>query len=188
MEKVNTLNIKGYNALPKDSPISYNNENGETVDFTAVQSTTFANIYSESNNLVSELTSITDYQRLDDENKAKAIKKAYDTYYDYAKMKALKTTSTNKLANLLYASNGRLDISKFIIGLTALANVEKPESKTRKELVLEKINKMTNLSRAEKLLLVYLNGFKLTDTNKVVLQNYLSQKSITNKDVAENLG
>ena len=45
---------------------------------------------------------------------------------------------------------------------------------------------MRGYTKAEKLLLIYLCGFSLSDANKTVLQSFLTQKGATLKD-AKNL-
>lgn len=186
LNEVNKLYSEGYNALPKNCLTSYTDEDGFTVPLTPTQSDTFIKYYSTSNEEVSNLMNISDYQTLDSESKAKMIRKVYDAYYEYAKVKATGVASTNRLVNLLNITNGRLGLSKFVLGVNALSNIEATKNKTRKELVLEKINKMKGYTKAEKLLLIYLCGFSLSDTNKTVLQSFLTQKGATLKD-AKNL-
>jgi hypothetical protein len=182
LNEVNKLYSEGYNALPKNCLTSYTDEDGFTVPLTPTQSDTFIKYYSTSNEEVSNLVNISDYQTLDSESKAKMIRKVYDAYYEYAKVKATGVSSTNRLVNLLNITNGRLGLSKFVLGVNALSNIEATKNKTRKELVLERINKMRGYTKAEKLLLFYLCGFSLSETNKTVLQSFLTQKGATLKD------
>lgn len=185
LNEVNSLFINGYNAIPKNCLTSYNDEKGNTISLTATQTDYFMKYYSQSNKEVSGLISLSDYKSLNNESKAKLIKKIYDSYYDYAKVKVLNATSTNKIVNLLNVTSGGLGLSKFVIGVNALSNIEATKNKTRKELVLEKINKMSGYTKAEKLLLVYLCGFSLSENNKMLIQNYLAQNGSTLKDAKD---
>ena len=89
----------------------------------------------------------------------------------------------NKLAQLLYLSNGSLDMAKYIAGLQKIGSIEGTEKETRKNLVLKEINKM-NLNRSEKLMLLYLSGYKLSEENKVQLERYLKNNNIDTKSLA----
>lgn len=185
-DEIVQLESDGYSATPKATMTYYNDDKGNKIELTKVQQQSFNNYYKEANTMVSSLLEISDYKTLDNETKAKMIKKIYDSYYDYAKIKVTGTTSTNKIVNLLSITNGRIGLSKFVIGVNALSNIEATKNKTRKELVLEKINKMSGYTKAEKLLLVYLCGFTLSDNNKTKLRQYLTQCGATLKD-AKNL-
>lgn len=177
-----SLEVQGYTATPKATITYYNDDKGQRIELTKVQQQEFNQYYKLANEHVSELMNISEYQTLDGEAMAKMIRKIYDTYYDYAKTKTLGVSSTNKMVNLLSITNGRLGLSKFVLGVNALSNIEATKNKTRKELVLERINKMRGYTKAEKLLLIYLCGFSLSDTNKTVLQSFLTQKGATLKD------
>lgn len=185
-DEIVQLESDGYSATPKATMTYYNDDKGNKIELTKVQQQSFNNYYKEANTMVSSLLEISDYKTLDNETKAKMIKKIYDSYYDYAKIKLTGTTSTNKIVNLLSITNGRIGLSKFVIGVNALSNIEATKNKTRKELVLEKINKMSGYTKVEKLLLVYLCGFTLSDNNKTKLRQYLTQCGATLKD-AKNL-
>ena len=56
-------------------------------------------------------------------------------------------------------------------------------NKTKKQIVLEKLNKV-NLSKNEKFLILYLSGYKLNEENKLSLENYLQTKGIKKNSLA----
>ena len=129
----------------------------------------------------------TNYQSLDDEYKAKLLQKVYNTYYYYAQTKISGVQSTNKLTQLLAASNGNINVSKLIIGINAISTIKANKNKTKKELILEALNKYKNYSKQEKLLMLYISGFSVSDNNKQDLKRYLSQKGMSTKDIKEYL-
>ena len=89
-----------------------------------------------------------------------------------------------QFSNLTIA-NGKIGFSKILIGVNALSSITASKVMTRKELVLAQINKMSGYSKAEKLLLVYLLGFSLSDDSKRVLTNYINKSGATYKDAKE---
>ena len=147
----------------------------------------FYEYYSKSSNEVKELLSNSNYQSLDDEYKAKLLQKVYNTYYYYAQTKISGVQSTNKLTQLLAASNGNINVSKLIIGINAISTIKANKNKTKKELILEALNKYKNYSKQEKLLMLYISGFSVSDNNKQDLKRYLSQKGMPTKDIKEYL-
>lgn len=183
-DEINKLYKEGYNALPRNCLTSYTDEKGHTIPLTEAQSDNFMKYYSESNKEVENLLSISNYQNLDSESKAKMIKKIYDSYYDYAKVKATGVSSSNRLVNLLAITNGGLGLSKLLVGVNALSSITATKMKTRKQLVLEKINSMKNYSKEEKLLIVYLLGYSISDTMKSTLQKYLKKYNASNNDLS----
>lgn len=149
-----TLEKQGLSASPKINLTSYVNEKGEKIDLTKVQQSEFSKYYSLASKQAAETFKLTDYKYLNDETKASTLKKLYDSYYGYAKAKILGIQGESKIVNLLLTSNGQLGLSKILVGINALSSIKATVSKTRKELVMEQINKMTGFSKAEKLLLV----------------------------------
>ena len=187
-EELATLYIAGYNAMPKSTLTQYTNEDGETVQLTAKQITQFTQQYGQSNKAVSELLRLNDYRNLTAEEKAKAIKKLYDAYYSMAKTKVVGTKPEGKLAQMLVLTNGNLELAKYVLSLQKIAQISENSKKTRKELVLEYINKLAGYTKAEKALLMYLAGYSVSGNSLTQLTGLLVRNGASRKDVKEIFG
>lgn len=187
INEIISLGKNGCDVSPRTLATSYNDENGIEIEMTHSQSKMFYEYYSKASNEVKELLSNSNYQSLDDEYKAKLLQKVYNTYYYYAQTKISGVQSTNKLTQLLAASNGNINVSKLIIGINAISTIKATKNKTRKELILEALNKYKNYSKQEKLLMLYISGLSVSDNNKQDLKRYLSQKGMSTKDIKEYL-
>lgn len=181
------LYLKGYNCLPKTIPSSYTNDKGEEVEFTAVEKESFKEYYELVNDEIQSLMQSGSYDSLDDEYKGKTIKKLYDAYYDYAKSKVLGTTPTSKIGIVLAHTQGKINISRYLPYSMKIAQIEANKTQSRKDLVIKYINKLHSLKKQEKLLLLWLNGYGLTNENKSLLGNYLIRNGMTKKAVKEIL-
>ena len=116
------------------------------------------------------------------------IKLLYDAYYSYAKAKVLKSESTDsKLSNLLYFTNGNVNINKYVLAMNTISSISDNGKKTRKELVIEYVNKLRGFTRQEKLLLLHLLGYKTNDSNTKQLKSYLTSKGVK-KNQFDTLG
>ncbi len=186
-EELYTFSKYGYNALPKDLMSSYTDIDGKVISLTKQQITQFASLYKESKKEVNNLLEISDYSSYNYYDQAKLVKKVYDTYYEYAKAKTTGMQSKNRITNILLLTNGKIGISKFLIGVNSLSTITESKTASRKELIMAQINKMTELTKSEKLLLVYLLGFSLSDKNKLVLSNYLRNNGANYKKAVEIL-
>ena len=180
------LYIGGFNALPKGAMESYTNAKGEEVKLTKAQITQFKEIYGESDKIIKELLNITEYRSMTQEERASIIKKIYDVYYDYAKT-SITGENGSKLSNLLAYTNGNFNIASYAMYLAKIRTITDSKTKTRKELVVEYINKL-KLTRQEKLLIMHLAGYGLNDQNKNVLSMYLRGKGMAIANVNTFLG
>ena len=181
--ELTNLYLAGYNALPKDYITTYVNENGLTISLSASQISAFKMAYDDSDKAIRELLTTSEYLNMTQEEKANAIKKIYDYFFEYAKAKVLKTEATNKVVNLLLQTNGSIAIGKYISILSRIQSIKASSTKSRKELVLDYINSMSNLSRQEKLLVMYLAGYGLSEESTNTLKRYLISKGISASDV-----
>ena len=186
-EELNNLTRKGYYVLPKSIPDTYNDEEGNAVAFTQAQKDEFKGYYVSANSDVSRLLESKSYSDLNEETKAKLIKKIYDTYYDYAKSRVLNGTASTRLSKLISAAKGKLSIGRFITYNQHISTIVGTKKNTRKELVLKYINSIRGLTRNEKLMLLWLNNYTLTASNKARLGNYLRTFGSTRKEVKELL-
>ena len=186
-ERVNTeltnLYINGYNALPKEAMTSYINENGATVNLSSQQIATFKKLYSQSDSSVQKLLQSSEYQSLTQEEKAKLIKKIYDAYYDYAKVKVVGGSASSKIAQILTLTNGNINLGTIIAILNKVSQIKENSRKSRKELVIEYINKLTSLSKQEKILAMYLAGYSVSGNSQNQLVSYLTSKGASKNAV-----
>lgn len=174
--------------MPKQSMTSYTDETGATVNLTTEQVTAFKTYYSQAETQAEALMKLTDYKSLTKAEQASAAKKIYDTYYDYAKSKVLKTSSTGKIATAVSITNGVFKPTKFIVGLSKISSLKATETQTKKELAIETVNKMKGLSKDEKLLLLYMAGYTLSDESNTKIKNLLRKYGASSKDVKAFVG
>ena len=180
--ELNRLYQKGENALPSNYITQYKENNGVTKKLTTSQVNDFRATYNISDRELSVLISKNEYKKLDDSEKAKVVKKIYDTYHDYAKAKVTKGKGNSKLSNLLLYSKGNINISSYVLYLNQMNMLTDTRNKSRKENVIDYVNKLSGLSKDEKLLLLYLGGYSSkVNTNR--LRSYLIKKRISRKDV-----
>jgi hypothetical protein len=173
-----------YNAMPKNFMQKYTDENDIEIYLTDDQIKMFRTAYNESNKDVEGLLNVTEYKTLTQEEKAKLVKKIYDTYYAYAKAKVLKQEkASNKLATLLLYSDGKANISKYVNVLSKIESIKETETKTRKELVIEYVNKLKGYSHQEKLLIIRLAGYKVKGSNEIALTNYLKKTGFNKEQI-----
>ena len=185
--ELNRLMQQGYYALPKNMMTSYEVEEDVEKKLTDSQKTEFVNYYGLATEEVKKLINDSSYKSLDDEYKAKTIKKIYDTYYEYAKIKVVGGSTNNKVLNVMLKTGNGIKMSRYLGVLSSLNNIEATKDKSRKELVLAQINKLKGYSKAEKLLIAWLCGYSLTNENKVMLGNYLIRSGGAKKDIKELL-
>ena len=184
-----SLTKDGYSVLPKNYMLGYTDENGKQVKLTEEQILQFRKAYNESNKAVEGLLKVTEYKKLTQEEKAQQIKKIYDIYYSYARAKTLKQDKAdNKLATLLLYTNGGYNISKFTNVLNTISSIKESKTKSRKELVIEYVNKLNGYSKQEKLLILHLAGYKTNEQNVNSLSSHLRQNGMTIQDVNKYLG
>ena len=178
---------KGYTTLPKNYMTAYQDENGNVINLGAQEQEAFKNYYSRATYDVQALISSMEYKSLDDEYKSKMIKKIYDSYYEYGKSKVIPNYKGSKITNILSVTNGGIKLNKLFIQSNKISLIQGTEKESRKSLVLKYVNSLKGYSKQEKLLILWLNGYSLSDKNKVVLGNYLIQNGGSKKDVKELL-
>lgn len=182
------LYMQGYSALPKDYLTSYIDDEGNTVELSEKQIEDFKKAYSTSDQVVNKLINSSYYSSLTDEEKSILIKKVYDAYYYYAKGLVTETKTSNRLSNLLLASKGNINISKYVRYMDAISKIEANKTKTRKELVVNYVNKISNLSKQEKNLLMVLSGYSVSGDSQKQLYNYLIKNGASRNDAMAFLG
>lgn len=191
-ERVNTeltnLYINGYNALPKVAMTSYTNDNGVEVSLSSQQIANFKALYSQADSSVLKLLQSSEYQSLTQEEKAKLIKKVYDAYYDYAKVKVVGGSASSKIAQILAMTNGNINLGIIVAILNKVSQIKENSRKTRKELVIEYINKQTSLSKQEKIFAMYLAGYSVSGNSQTQLVSYLTSKGASKSDVISMIG
>lgn len=183
------LTKDGYNALPKNYMLGYTDENGNKIMLNENELDLFRTAYDKSNKDVEALLNVTEYKNMTQEQKADLIKKIYDAYYSYAKAKVLKQEKAdNKLATMLLYTDGKFNASKYVNVLDTINNIKESKTKTRKELVTEYINKLRGYSKQEKLLIMRMAGYKISEGNERMLTVYLRKAGLSNKEIKQFLG
>ena len=184
------LTKDGYNALPKNYMLGYTGKTtGDQVKLTESQVLAFRTAYNESNKAVETLMNVTEYRTLTSEEKAALIKKTYDIYYSYARAKTLKQDKADsKLATLLLYTNGQANVGKYMNVLNTISSISESKTKSRKELVIEYVNKLRGYTKEEKLLILHLAGYSTNEANKKILARYLGSNGMNKQNINAFLG
>lgn len=167
-------------------PSSINGEmtyNGQTYTLTKAQMTNAKDVYSLANDLLSDMIGSSDYANLTDEEKAKAIKKLYSTYYELAKSSVIDNYETSKLTQIA----NYFDISTYVVALSKISNIEQTEKLSRKTAVMQYINKL-KLNKNQKYLLLLLAGYSVSEENVESLLKYLKTNGMSSKEADNFLG
>lgn len=167
------LTKEGHSVLPKSIPTETEDKDGNLIALTSEQISQFKKAYSEANVKVEELLKINDYSSQTNENKAKIIKSIFDAYYSATLYKQYGITPKSKLAKLLVYTNGNLNINDLVLNYNAFSTLEVPTNSSRKNIIISKLNH-SRLSKVDKLLVMDLLGYSLTDENKKLIKNFYS--------------
>ena len=187
MVEIAKLSKQGQNAVAKNIPDYYTNEEGNKVILSDDQKAKFGNVYVRANKQVTKLIRNFRYQRMDSASKAKAIKKVYDLYYEAARFKSLGVEPDSKLGKLLaYASNYDTDIIATLLLIQQNSELVDTKRQTKKEQAVKLVNQQS-MSKAQKLLTLYLMGYGVSDENKKSVQKYLMSLGFTKKQAEEFL-
>ena len=137
-------------------------------------------IYALANELLLKMIKSKEYGALNDLEKAYAIDKLYDTYYDMIKASISSDYSGTKLTQL----SDYVDVDKYAVALAKINNLKATTKETRKVVVQNYINKQ-RMTSSEKYLLYYLAGYSLDDSKKSLVQNYLRNSGMLLKDAKQ---
>ncbi len=183
-----TFTADGYNVLPKAFPTTYIDSNGDTQKLTTSQIIEFRKLYNESTKQIKALLEVSSYKTATKEEQAKIIRKIYDTYYAYAKSKILNLNGTNRLTNLLLFTNNNVNIGKMLLAINKIDTITETRFKTKKELVIDYVNRLRGYSRQEKLLILKLAGYSSNEANKSLLSSYLTRLGMSKTNVQAFMG
>ena len=167
------LGEEGFDAIARNVPTSYEDEEGATVELSSEQSSDFYEQYVKATSAVESMIKKVAYSNLEDQSKARAIKKAYNAYYEAARYKALQIDPTSKLGMLLAYSNGNIDIASTILMIQQQSEILATAAKTKKEQSVALVNRQSSMSRPQRLLALYLMGYSLSDDNEKAVKTYL---------------
>ncbi len=181
------LVAEGFNPIARNIPDYVQGDGGERVVLTDDQRSDFSKVYSEANKQVENLIKSAKYKNATSEVKAKEIKKVYDLYYEVARYKSLGTDPDSKLGKLLaYASNYDDDVIATILLIQQNSQLVDNARSTKKEQAIKLVNQQT-MSKNQKLLVLYLMGYGVSEDNKKVVRNYLISLGFTKKQAEEFL-
>ena len=160
--------------LPKSVPDYYTNKEGEKEYLTQSQKDTFVKNYKGANdvvNIILKRPSITD------EQKAKAIKRVYDAYYEYAKAKLTGDEPDSKLAKMIASGLfSPQDLAKAMEVYSIACDMKETSRASRKAQVVNLVNR-SGLTRVQKLYLMSYLGYTLDDSAQKMLDRYVKQKT-----------
>ena len=80
-----------------------------------------------------------------------------------------------------------MELAKYVQILQKTGSITETKKKSRKELVIEYINKL-QLTKQEKVLLMYLAGYSVTGNSQKILVNFLTSKGAAHKDALAYIG
>jgi hypothetical protein len=183
--EISRLSIAGYsNAVAKNVPTYYTDEDGNTVYLTSEETAAFRAFYSKSASAVDKVISSSVYQKMGDDAKAKIIKKAYDAFYEAAKYKAVGIEPTSQLGRLLAYAGGDFDIAMNLLLIQQASELSDTKYMTKKQQTLKLVNS-AGMSRGGKLLALSLMGYKPSEENEPALRNYLISLGFTKSEAAD---
>ncbi|MCK9449427.1 MAG: hypothetical protein M0Q41_10685 [Bacteroidales bacterium] len=162
-----------------NTPTYYTDAEGVKHNYNADVIAEFKKVYNVANIKIKEAMNTSIYQKLSLEEKAKAIKKISDVYYEIAKGEA-----TSRLAMLVAKTQNKVNVGMFATTIVYLQN-KYSEVPNRKELIIAELNKISGLTRSEKLLILHTMGYSVADNNKVAVIAYLQKLGLSAK-VANN--
>lgn len=175
---------EGYNPIARNVPEYYADEQGERVDLSADQRAKFSDSYSKANEVVAKFIKASGYKNLENEAKAKSIKKIYDLYYEFAKYKALGVDPESKLGKLLAFTGGDYDVAATIVLIERNASLTDTKRLSKKEQAIRMVNSQP-MTKAGKLLTLYIMGYGLSAENKEAVKRYLVSLGFTKKQAEE---
>lgn len=175
---------EGLNPNARNVPEYYADEQGERVDLTNEQRARFSKEYSAANKVVARFIKTPSYKNLENEAKAKSIKKIYDLYYEFAKYKALGVDPESKLGKLLAFTGGDYDVAATIILIERNASLMDTKRLSKKEQAVRMVNSQP-MTKAAKLLTLYIMGYGLSAENKEAVKRYLVSLGFTKKQAEE---
>ena len=179
ISEITSLKRNGVSVRIKNLPSTITKEEGEVYTLTNEEMIQFKKIYGEVNSEFEKLYKDLNYQKLSLEEKGKVISKLADLYYDKAKNQVLKLETTSKLSRL---TNKNIPVYDYLIYMTILQN-SLENSKNRRETLLKEINKITSLSKKEKLLLVHLMGYSISEASQPLLSHYLKELGFSSEEM-----
>lgn len=182
-----SLSSQGYNAIPKNIPQTYIDDKGNEVQLTAEQITQFTKLYQRSEIEVVKVINSPEYRTATSEERAKLISAVYNHYYNYAKAKVTGLAGSSKIENLLLYTNGNVDLAKYIAYLQKVGSITETKKKTRKELVIEYINRLP-MSKQEKILLMYLAGYSVSGNSQKALIGFLQSQGASRTSAVAFVG
>lgn len=180
------LVAEGLNPIARNVPDYIMNEDNERVVLSEDQRTKFSKEYAKANDRVARLIKTSDYKSMSSESKAKAIKKVYDLYYELAKYKTFATEPESRIGKLLAFTGGDYDIANALLLIQKNSELVDTKRMSRKEQAIRLVNQQS-MTRAQKLLTLYLMGYGVTAENKKFVQNYLISLGFTKQQAEDFL-
>ena len=184
--EISKLSKEGYNAIAKNIPDYIQDEEGVRRTLSEDQKAKFGKSYSLANEKVRKLIRSSGYKAMTSENKAKAIKKVYDTYYEVAKYKTFATEPESRIGKLLAFTGGDYDIANALLLIQKNSELVDTKRMSKKEQAIRLVNQQS-MTRAQKLLTLYLMGYGVTAENKKFVQNYLISLGFTKQQAEDFL-
>lgn len=166
-EALRELASEGYSVLPRTlgDSVTYD---GEEIKLTANQKKRFREIYSASDEAVEDLIKLQTFQGATSEDRAKAVRFIYDTYYNLALDELMGEDSENK--NVLFAE--AIDIEKLALIVSIARGIKADTDRNGKTVSGSKKSKIV----------AYIEKLKLTAAQKYMIMGYLGYTNLNGED------
>lgn len=183
IKEIARLSSNGYNAVAKNVPDYLTDEEGNQTELSGNQRSAFRSAYSKANGEVRNLVTGYQYQRLSDASKAKAIKRVYDAYYEYARFVITGEAPTSRLGQLLSASRGSFDrIDELATLMGEVGELEADGGESKKDKAMRTVNGYRGLSNAQKLIALALLGYAIPEGSEQSALSYLKSLGLNNAE------
>lgn len=183
IKEIARLSSSGYNAVAKNVPDYLTDEEGNQTELSGNQRSAFRSAYSKANGEVRNLVTGYQYQRLSDASKAKAIKRVYDAYYEYARFVITGEAPTSRLGQLLSASRGSFDrIDELATLMGEVGELEADGGESKKDKAMRTVNGYRGLSNAQKLIALALLGYAIPEGSEQSALSYLKSLGLNNAE------
>lgn len=145
-----------------------------------VNSNDFSKNYGRASSSIEKIISNYKYNSLSDSQKEYCISKLNNAYYNIAKKKQL----GNDLSTIELLLDNGFDLSKELVHLAKINELETTKFKTKQKLVQEYINKLP-MQKNQKYFLYMLAGYSITEEQKELVKSFLKLKGINYRVISK---
>lgn len=179
-EEMLRLASAGESIVPSSVTTSFTNSKGDEVTITWSQQQEAKKHYSKANSQVASLVKAQEYKKMNDAQKARAIRSVYTAFRSAALAKAIGKgydVELNRSALLAKTGDGKTGV--MLAAVAYIRSLEATKNLSKKELAVAYVNRLAGLSRGEKLIVLKLAGYSADIT---AIKATLMQKGLTRQE------